>query len=74
MNVYFDFSNLLSFIHSAKDSRYDDCMRMIKDNFDIKFTFTRDAINEACKDDKDDIMQWFTNMANGKGVYFPKIS
>lgn len=67
MNAYFDFPNLLSFIHSANDSRYDDCMRMIKDNFDIKFTFTKEAINEACKDDKDDIMQWFTNMACGRG-------
>lgn len=67
MNAYFDLSNLLSFIHSANDSRYDDCMRMIKDNFDLKFTFTKDSINEISKDDKDDIMQWFTSMASGKG-------
>lgn len=76
MNAYFDFTNLLSLIHSANDSRYEDCMRMIKDNFNIKFTFKRDAIEKASKDDKDDIMQWFTNMASGKGnltwdSYFP---
>jgi len=67
MNVYFDFSNFLSLIHSAKDIRYHDCMRMIRDNFTIKFTFNKDAIEKASADDRSDIMQWFTNMAYGKG-------
>lgn len=67
MNVYFDFSNFLSLIHSAKDIRYHDCMRMIRDNFNIKFTFNKDAIDKASVDDRSDIMQWFTNMATGRG-------
>ncbi len=67
MNVYFDFNNFLSFIHSAKDTMYDDCMRMLKDNFDIIFTFSKKLINEAGRDDQNDIMQWFTTMSNGAG-------
>ena len=67
MDAYFDFSSLLSLIHSANDQRYNDCMRMIQDNFTIKFTFNKDYISNAEKDDKDDIMQWFTKMASGLG-------
>ena len=67
MNAYFDFSNFMSLIHSANDNRYADCMRMLKDNFHIYFTFTKDSIEEASPDDKSDIMQWFTNMASGLG-------
>lgn len=42
-------------------------MRMIRDNFNIKFTFNKDAIDKASADDRSDIMQWFTNMATGRG-------
>lgn len=67
MNAYFDFSNLISLVHSANDDRYADCMRMLKDNFHINFTFAKELIAEASPDDKSDIMQWFTNMASGLG-------
>ena len=67
MNAYFDFHNFLSLIHSANDIRYGDCIRMIKDNFKINFTFSKDYIAKAKHDDKMDIMQWFTNMATGMG-------
>lgn len=67
MNAYFDFSNFLSLIHSANDDRYADCMRMLKDNFHIYFTFTKESIDNASSDDKSDIMQWFTSMASGLG-------
>ena len=67
MDAYFDFSSLLSLVHSANDQRYGDCMRMIQDNFTIKFTFKKESIAEAKKDDREDIMQWFTNMASGLG-------
>lgn len=67
MDAYFDFSSLLSLVHSANDDRYHDCMRMIQDNFTIKFTFRKESIAEANKDDREDIMQWFTNMASGSG-------
>lgn len=67
MDVYIDFSNFLSLIHSAKDGRYGDCMRMIRDNFDIKFTFSKESIYLAEKDDLEDIGQWFNTMASGKG-------
>lgn len=67
MNAYFDFPNLVSLVHSANDNRYADCMRMLKDNFHINFTFAKELITEASPDDRSDIMQWFTNMASGLG-------
>ena len=65
MNIYIDKSNLLSVVHSAKKENYHDCMRMLKDNFSIYFTFAKKDIINLEQDDKQDVMQWLTQMASG---------
>lgn len=62
MNVYIDKSNLLSVIHSVNHDKYNDCMRMLKDNYDIFLTFSK---NEIDGEDKKDILLWLTRMAEG---------
>ena len=59
--------NLLSVIHSAKDDRYSDCIKMLKNCFSIYFTFSRNDVKKLSNDDKADILQWFTQMSTGVG-------
>lgn len=65
MFVYIDLSNLLSLIHSAKEPRYKDCISLLKETLDIKFTFSKDCIQELEDDDKNTIMLWLTTMTDG---------
>ena len=65
MNIYIDKSNLLSVVHSAKKENYNDCMRMLKDNFRIFFTFSKQDIVSLEQNDKQDVMQWLTQMVSG---------
>lgn len=62
MKVYFDLANLLSFIHSAGDKRYADCIRMLIDNFDLHFSFSSNDIMELDKDNKEDVKMWIRSM------------
>ena len=65
MNIFIDKPNLLSVIRSAKKENYNDCMRMLKDNFTIFFTFAKKDILSLGQNDKQDAMQWLTQMASG---------
>ena len=65
MNIFIDKPNLLSVIRSAKKENYNDCMRMLKDNFTIFFTFAKKDILSLGQNDKQDVMQWLTQMASG---------
>lgn len=65
MNIYIDKSNLLSVVHSAKKENYNDCIRMLKDNFRIFFTFSKQDIVSLEQNDKQDVMQWLTQMVSG---------
>lgn len=65
MNIYIDKPNLLSVVHSAKKENYNDCMRMLKDNFRIFFTFSKKDIVDLEQNDKQDVMQWLTQMVTG---------
>lgn len=67
MNIYFDFSNFVSFIHSYNDDRYKNCEEMLFNNFDIKLTFPKEALNEVNDDVKNDVLLWFTRLSCGKG-------
>lgn len=68
MNIYIDKPNLLSVIHSARDEKYRDCMRMLKNNFNIFFSFKRDDIkNFDDVTEKPDVMSWLTMMTSGVG-------
>lgn len=68
MNIYIDKTNLLSVIHSAKDEKYSDCMRMLKQNFRFFFTFPKTDIGGLDQNDKQDVMQWLTQMTTGVSV------
>ena len=68
MNIYIDKPNLLSVIHSAKDEKYGDCMRMLKQNFRFFFTFAKADIGGLDQNDKQDVMQWLTQMTTGVSV------
>lgn len=65
MNIYIDKPNLLSVVRSAKKENYSDCMRMLKDNFTIFFTFAKKDIVSLEQNDKQDVMQWLTQMVSG---------
>lgn len=65
MFVYIDILNLLSLIHSTKEPRYNDCISLLKETLDIKFTFSKDCIQKLDDDDKNTIMLWLTTMTDG---------
>lgn len=65
MNIYIDKPNLLSIIHSAKSETYSDCMRMLKNNFCMFFTFAKGDILQLDSLEKQDAMQWLTQMTSG---------
>lgn len=66
MVVYFDCDNILSFIRSSKDKRrYEDCMRMLEDYFDIRFTFSKESLKSLDDDGRDDIKQWLSDQYAG---------
>ena len=65
MNIYIDKPNLLSIIHSVKAENYDDCMRMLKKNFKIFFTFAMTDIDKMEQIDKQYVKQWLTQMTTG---------
>ena len=64
MKVFFDISNLLSLIHSSEQDEYNDCMRMLKENFDIHFSFSKEEIDAMKGDDKDDFMAWIRKLGD----------
>lgn len=65
MNIHIDKPNLLSIIHSAKNDKYKDCMRMLKNNFNIFFSFEKDDIKKFDVLEKQDVMDWITQMTTG---------
>lgn len=65
MNIYIDKQNLLSIIHSAKSETYSDCMRMLKSNFCMFFTFTKEDVQQLEAIEKQDVKQWLTQMTSG---------
>lgn len=77
MNVYIDKKNLVSYVHSKGDARFEDCNTMLKKCCDIKFTFPKDDIKALEKTDADYILMWLTKMSQGIkgdvewGVNFP---
>ena len=67
MNIHIDKPNLLSIIHSVKNDNYKDCMRMLKNNFNIFFSFDKDDIKKFDVLEKQDVMDWLTQMTTGIG-------
>ncbi len=70
MIAYFDKQNLLSFIHSAKKAergRWNDCMRMLNENFTILLTFSREDVKSFGEEDQEDVMLWYTRITDGEG-------
>lgn len=65
MVVYFDKQNIISFIRSAKDRRFSDCMRMLQDYCDIKLTFPKSETSSMSDDEKEDFYQWFSLLSDG---------
>lgn len=59
MVVYFDKVNLVSFIKSSKDNRFDDCNKMLKNHCQIVFTFKKDSLDEE-SDDNETIKTWLS--------------
>ena len=70
MRVYFGINNIISFIHSSKDNRqkFDNCIRLIKDNFDIHWCFKREEIDKLGKDDRADFYSWLKMMDSLSGI------
>lgn len=64
MKVFFDFPNLISFIHSAGQPEYNDCMRMLLDNFELHVSFSQEEIEKMNGDDKDDFVFWISSIDN----------
>lgn len=63
MNIYFDKANLASYILSRDDEGYDDCMQMLKKDFDFKFNFSKADIlrSQEDKDSERDINEAIIN-------------
>lgn len=64
MKIFFDFPNLISFIHSAKHPAYNDCMRMLMNYFEIHLSFSQDDITKMKGDDRDDFDLWINSIDN----------
>ena len=84
MNVYIDKQNLVSYVHSMKDSRFEDCNSMLKKCCDINFTFTKYDLDQLDQEDdrfgKEALVQiklWMSTMMQGCkgkvrwGINFP---
>lgn len=72
MDIYIDKPNLLSIVHSYKNEQYADCIRMLKDNFRIIFTFDKDEIKNMESNDKQDVMQWMSQLSTGLKADYPE--
>ena len=81
MTVYIDKQNLVSYVHSKGDVRFEDCNTMLKKCCDIKFTFSKDAVEKLDdiidKEASTKIKLWMATMVEGFkgrimwGVDFP---
>ena len=60
MNIYIDKENLKSYVKSASRSAFSDCNRMLKNQLNIKFTFSKKEIAQD-----NDIKEWTKTMNTG---------
>ena len=60
MDIYIDYANLKSYVASASNSNFNDCNRMLKNKFNIKFTFPKEQMISD-----PDIKQWMVIMMQG---------
>lgn len=71
MDVYFDKANLFSFLNSKEDYRFDDCCRLLKNQCDVKFCFSKMELhpNEAKTDEEryniEQVHHWIKRMTSG---------
>lgn len=71
MDVYFDLPNLMSYIHSLNRID-DDCERMLKENFNVLLTFSKEDVLSMEEREKDDFKMWltgWTSTAIGRPTY-----
>ena len=64
MNAYFDLPNILSYIHSISP-RNDDCERMLKENFNVLLTFSREDVLALDEEKQDDFKLWLAGWMEG---------
>lgn len=64
MNAYFDLPNILSYIHSISP-RNDDCERMLKENFNVLLTFSKEDVLALDEREQDDFKLWLTGWMEG---------
>ena len=64
MQAYFDIENLSSFTKSSAKAQFDDCNRMLRGHFDLKFNFTKKDLEEKAKENPA-ILSWLTTMTQG---------
>lgn len=69
MNVYIDKRNLVSYVHSRGDARFEDCNTMLKKCCDIKFTFSKNEVEKLDgiidKETSSKIKLWMSTMVQG---------
>lgn len=63
MRVYFDLENLISYVKSYSQPRFEECNIMLKKQVDISFNFTKDDLRGYLNDV--DLQAWLTKMTEG---------
>ena len=64
MNVYFDKSNFISFIHSANNLKFAQCNTMLINTCHLFFNFKKEDINDN-DEENNDIMMWMSQNVDG---------
>ena len=67
MNAYIEKESLRSFISQRNDARYDECLRMLKRNLNLNFSFSK---TEAMSDPL--IQSWILGLTSGAIADKPK--
>ena len=60
MDIYIDKANLKSYVSSSANAAFDDCNRMLRNKFNIHFTFDKNEIEQDAE-----IMEWMKIMTTG---------
>lgn len=65
MEVYFDKQNIVSYIHSAHNPKFDECNTMLMNKCDIFLNFNKEDLIDENDEDNSDIKLWMSENVDG---------
>ena len=58
MDAYFDLANFVSYVLSHKDAAFSECNRLLRKNFNLKFNFSKEDLNDLSSEELTTVKQW----------------